>query len=382
MNDLKLPGVFGKPILVPETNLSQNNQPSFFKARALPLLFLPSSLSGIVFEQSRLAIPLPEEKPTSKKIPTPKEKKKDIVYLPEVDTILTAYANAYVAIEFTVRFVKYVQNPANRSKGKILVSDKSHLQETLLFYKGNAGNLSNLEYSLESETAQCVEKLKKVQYLYKDKNFKLLEEEAKKFIVVVKDSLNKTRLAQFFGQRKADIFENTGFNEIAIVAETLVEDSRVRAMLEVLVYAEGTGGDYGRIAFGVVKQAKYFPELVGQRDVTITDFSRHPEIYVEWRAGQPLSSAAGRYQFNVATWTDFGRGDFSSRSQDIAAVRLMIHLGMVDELLNGNVRQAIYNGSARWASFPTSEAGASNFPPQRAKPVAELERIYNQNLPR
>jgi len=209
----------------------------------------------------------------------------------------------------------------------------------------------------------------------------VIDEEAKGFIKKVQDSVNKTQLASYFGKRKEEILSNAGFKELMVTAESVIDDARVKAMLEVLVYAEGTGGEYGRIAFGVVEQAKYFPELIGQRNVTITNFSRHPEIYVRWRAGQPLSSAAGRYQFTVATWTDFGRGDFSPRSQDLAAVRLMIHLKMVDDLLQGNFRQAVYKGSKRWASFPVSEAGGSNFPPQKAKPIAELEKIYNQSLP-
>lgn len=85
-------------------------------------------------------------------------------------------------------------------------------------------------------------------------------------------------------------------------------------MLNLIVYAEGTGAGYGTIVKGKVEQAKYFPELVGQRDVTIQDFSRFPDIYVRWSPSKPLSSAAGRYQINHDTWIDFGKGDFSPRS--------------------------------------------------------------------
>lgn len=372
MNELVFTETLEKQTFVPETNFSRNYRPFSFKATPLPLLFLPESLTGIIFEQSRLEIPLPKKPPS-------KNKPKDIVYLPEADLILSNFANAYTAIQFTIRFVKYIQSPVNKAE-KIL-SDKPHLQ-TLLFYRDNPGNLSNLEYSLLSEAAQCVEKLKRIQYKYKDKTFTLTDVEAKGFIKKVQDSLNKTLLADFFSKRKTEILSNAGFKELEISAETVIDDPRVRAMLEVLVYAEGTGGEYGRIVFGVVEQAKYFPELIGQRDVTITNFSTHPEIYVRWKVGQPLSSAAGRYQFNVATWKDFGRGDFSLRSQDLAAIRLMIHLGMADDLLQSNFRQVVYKGSRRWASFPKSEAGGSNFPPQKAKSIADLERVYNQFLPK
>ena len=150
-------------------------------------------------------------------------------------------------------------------------------------------------------------------------------------------------------------------------------------MLDVIVWAEGTGDDYGKIVNGIVKKSPYYPELVGKKNVSITDFSRFPDILVD--VGRVWSSAAGRYQLTSDTWQDFGRGDFSPRSQDTAAVRLMIKEGAVKPLLAGNVREAIFAcGKRRWASFPKNENGESIGAKsgQKAKPLAELEAKYNE----
>lgn len=62
-------------------------------------------------------------------------------------------------------------------------------------------------------------------------------------------------------------------------AEDLVDNCRVRGMLDAIAWAEGTAGDadggYGRVVRGTVLSAPHNPELVGQVNVTITDFTRH-----------------------------------------------------------------------------------------------------------
>ena len=74
---------------------------------------------------------------------------------------------------------------------------------------------------------------------------------------------------------------NTSTLTASSPAEELVKDPRVRAMLDVLVFSEGTSGGYGTVVNGKVIKAPYNPELVGKTNVTITDFSKHPEILVQ-----------------------------------------------------------------------------------------------------
>jgi muramidase (phage lysozyme) len=365
--------VFGKQSLVPEFNLRQNYKPPALKADLLPLLYLPQSLTGIFFEQSRLIIHLP-------KTPGTKKPQTDTVYLPEVDPILTSYANSYVAIQFTLRFVKYVQNPVNKSKGKVLTSDKTHLQETLAFYKDNPVNAASLEQLQRTEAMKYLTQLKSVQYTYKDKRFTLTEEEAKGFIKKVNESLEKTQLKDFFGKIKDEVYEKTGFKEIELTPESILDDPRVKALLDVLVFSEGTGAGYGTIVKGVVIAAPFNSELIGKTNVSITDFSKHPQILVSVTGTGKNSTAAGRYQFKYDTWKFYGGAtmDFSPRSQDQLAVKAMISRGMIDLLFSGDVKKAINAGAPEWASLPMSNG--KSYYNQPVKSMEDLLKVYNQSL--
>jgi muramidase (phage lysozyme) len=361
-----------------EFDLRQNFGLSAFRADLPPLLFLPPSLSNISFEKSRLIIPLPETKGAKKQ---PKLKKPtDTVYLPEVDPILTSYANGYMAIQFTLRFIKYVQNPANRSKGKVLTSDKTHLQETMAFYKDNPENIASLELWLKTYTDKIVQQLKLVEYIYKDKRFHLNEDDARRFIKRVNESLEINQFKDFFGKIKSVVYEQTGFKEVVITAESVIGDPRVRALLDVLVFSEGTGAGYGTIVRGVVLAAPFNPDLVGKTNVVITDFSKHPQILVSVTGTGLKSTAAGRYQFKYDTWKRFGGDavDFSQRSQDLLAVKAMIYRGMIDLLLSGKIKEAINAGAPEWASLPMSNG--QSYYKQPVKSMADLLSIYNQAL--
>ena len=163
-------------------------------------------------------------------------------------------------------------------------------------------------------------------------------------------------------------------------AEELVRDPRVRAMLDVLGFTEGTGNDYGRVVYGTVLRAPGHPELVGRRNVRVDDFSRHPNILVRVRPGLN-STAAGRYQFLKSTWDGLGMRDFSPRSQDIAAVKLMQRRGMIEPLLRGDLRTAVFRGAPEWASLPTARGG-SYYGGQPARTIREIETQYNSSLAR
>ena len=175
------------------------------------------------------------------------------------------------------------------------------------------------------------------------------------------------------------IIQEARFTEKDYTPEELVDLPQIRAILDFINHSEGSGAGYGTIVKGLVKKSPFYPELVGQRNVTITDFSRFPEILVDF--GADWSSAAGRYQITSITWKDFGKGDFSPRSQDLAAMRIMIAENMIEPLMSGNIRQAIYNGGKRrWASFPMNEQGQSFASGQHAKPISEMESKYNEFL--
>jgi peptidoglycan hydrolase-like protein with peptidoglycan-binding domain len=168
--------------------------------------------------------------------------------------------------------------------------------------------------------------------------------------------------------------------------EELLRDPRVRAMLDTIAYAEGTrgNGDYGRVVNGTVlgpsnRNAPYNESLVGRRNVVVNDFSRHPNLAVRWANGQPPSSAAGRYQFLYSTWQGLNMPDFSPRSQDLAAIKLMQRRGMIEPLLRGDFAEAIHRGAPEWASLPV-EGGGSYYGGQGARTLNSLREVFNSSL--
>lgn len=174
--------------------------------------------------------------------------------------------------------------------------------------------------------------------------------------------------------------QNPNNNGGGRTAQDLVNDPHVRAMLDTLVFSEGTAAGYGTIVRGTVVRAPYNPELIGQRNVVITDFTRHPEILVQVRPGL-RSTAAGRYQFLLGTWRELGLADFTPASQDLGAVMKMRQRNMITPLLNGDFRQAVHNGAPEWASLPTAQGG-SYYRGQPARPIERLEQVYNEALAR
>jgi len=71
--------------------------------------------------------------------------------------------------------------------------------------------------------------------------------------------------------------------------------------------------------------------------------------------------------------------DFQPKSQDIAAVRLMMKRGMIEPLLTDNLRKAVSKGAPEWASLPT-EGGGSFFGGQPARTISEIEKKNNEAL--
>ncbi|HEY0428499.1 MAG TPA: peptidoglycan-binding protein [Pyrinomonadaceae bacterium] len=168
--------------------------------------------------------------------------------------------------------------------------------------------------------------------------------------------------------------------------EELLRDPRVHAMLDVLGYAEGTGANYGKVVNGQVlgpsdRSAPFDHSFVGRRNVSVTDFTHHPNLAVRWANGQPPSSAAGRYQFLYSTWRGLNMPDFSPHSQDIAAIKLMQRRGMIEPLLRGDFAEAIHRGAPEWASLPI-EGGGSYYGGQGARTLSSLRQIFSTSLER
>ncbi len=166
----------------------------------------------------------------------------------------------------------------------------------------------------------------------------------------------------------------------------LLRDPRVRAMLDTIAFAEGTNSNYGRVVFGTVlgasdRNAPYNRSFVGKRNVVVNDFNRHPNLAVRWANGQPPSSAAGRYQFLYSTWKGLNMPDFSPRSQDLGAIKLMQRRGMIEPLLRGDFTGAIHKGAPEWASLPVT-SGGSYYGGQGAKTLGDLRGVYSNSLRR
>lgn len=161
-------------------------------------------------------------------------------------------------------------------------------------------------------------------------------------------------------------------------AEALVNHPNIKAMLEVLAFTEGTGNDYGKVVNGLVIRSPFFPDLVGKKNVSVTDLSRHPNILVQVNS-RITSTAAGRYQFLKGTWDELGMPDFRPGSQDVAAVKLMKRRRMIEPLLAGDLHTAVFRGAPEWASLPT-ESGASFYGGQPARTIAEIENTFNKAL--
>ncbi|EON10617.1 glycoside hydrolase family 104 protein [Pandoraea sp. SD6-2] len=94
--------------------------------------------------------------------------------------------------------------------------------------------------------------------------------------------------------------------------------------------------------------------------VTLLDKSGKPKI--DPRTGKPLlSTAAGRYQ--ILSWIYDGYRlqlrlpDFSPRSQDLIALRLIRECGAMQDIAAGRISAAITKCASRWASLPGAGYG-------------------------
>jgi hypothetical protein len=367
-----------------------------------PLFIVPTSFSVLSYEYSRLTFSSKRSKKTPVKKPASNlnETKQDEILLPEVDLILSQFANSYRAVQFSLRLFKYLTNKANHIQ--LLIADNSYSQEALQYYKADPLNVTQLETLLVNEEAKYRSQIAQVTYLFKTKqpnvteiqtSLNLSQKNIDGFINLVKADVDKDWLNKYFLQSKALIIQNARFMEKVYSPEELVDLPQIKAMLEVLALSEGTGDEYGRVVFGIVKEAKFNPNWVGKssrpdnRDgVVIADFSKHPEVLVELYPGQPSkdwSSACGRYQFLRKTWEGLKLSSFDRRSQDIGCVILFLRRKMIEPLLAGNFDQAVQLGCPEWASLPDSQKGGrSHYGGQPSVPLTTLRARYDESLKR
>jgi hypothetical protein len=175
----------------------------------------------------------------------------------------------------------------------------------------------------------------------------------------------------------------------------LVNEPRIRAMLEVIARTEGTHNDfdkgYGRLVYGKVIRAPYNPEWVGKRsrpndtkEVYVKDFSRHPEALVEVTSSL-RSTACGRYQFLSTTWKGLNLPSFEPYWQDVGAVMLIQKRGAIEPLLRrekpteDDLDEALSKLSYEWASLPSGKNGKGRYG-QPAKTFDQVVKMYYQFL--
>jgi muramidase (phage lysozyme) len=140
----------------------------------------------------------------------------------------------------------------------------------------------------------------------------------------------------------------------------VLSNPNVLAFLQVIRTGEGTLGDKG------------YRTLYGGN--TFESFEDHPRQLI--KAGKWTSTAAGAYQFLSRTWDalvkQYGFKDFSPETQDLAVIALIKGRKALDDVLNGDISQAIKKCNKEWASLPGSPYG---------QPTMTLEkalRVYKE----
>ena len=128
-----------------------------------------------------------------------------------------------------------------------------------------------------------------------------------------------------------------------------LNDPNVQKYLGMLRQAEGTAqyADPYRVAGG---GRVTLPNL--------DQYQRVPWTFSDKSGKQDKSTAAGAYQFINDTWGEaqsaLGLGDFSPRSQDMAAVWLLQRSGSLPDVMAGDFQSAVQKDNKTWASLPGS----------------------------
>lgn len=158
--------------------------------------------------------------------------------------------------------------------------------------------------------------------------------------------------------------------ELLARIDKLAADPKVKAMLTAIGHSEGAGDSYN-VHFG---------------GKTFSDMSKHPgasDASIILRNGARLyPTAAGRYQFLQSTWDKdaaaLGLKDFSSASQDKAAIYELIKSGAIDKLEKGDAAGAFTAANKVWASLPESKLGQSYN--GKTRDMQWVLDVYNRSL--
>jgi muramidase (phage lysozyme) len=143
--------------------------------------------------------------------------------------------------------------------------------------------------------------------------------------------------------------------------------NQLKAFRDVLAYSEGTD------------RPDRQPSNFDGYDVIVGGelcmcFDHHPRKLVRLPRYGISSTAAGRYQFIIATWKalvkQLNLPDFTPASQDRACDELLRQCGAADELAKGHFDRACQKANAIWASLPGSPYG------QRTENLATLRAIF------
>lgn len=153
---------------------------------------------------------------------------------------------------------------------------------------------------------------------------------------------------------------------MAVIAPELVGGRNVTLFLDLLAWSEAT-------ATSPATQNDGYDVIVTGHDRTLnifTEYDDHP--FADGRAPIVLrldshflpslqSTASGRYQFLLRTWKAYRDSmhlsDFSPRSQDLLACRLIHERGALRLLTRDEIGPAISSCSNIWASLPGNGYG-------------------------
>jgi muramidase (phage lysozyme) len=136
--------------------------------------------------------------------------------------------------------------------------------------------------------------------------------------------------------------------------EEWLKNANVSAFLKAVAEAEGGGYDF---KYGAVRGKRNDPWR-------FTDMSTHPGPGC---GGQ--FTAAGMYQITIGTWRDhggkkMGLTDFTPRTQDLIAVDLLRHLGIIEKIKVGDIAGAMPKAAGRWSALPEGPGRRNHYPGQ------------------
>lgn len=139
-----------------------------------------------------------------------------------------------------------------------------------------------------------------------------------------------------------------------------------QAWLDAIAYAEGTAAPDGyRYLFG----------SSATNNLRFDSFATHPRIarsYTDLSGRSIITTAAGRYQINYPTFTEFGGGSFTPAAQDAMALAITQRCGALPDVDAGRLQAALDKCGGRWASLPTSGA------PQPHRTYAQVEAAFKR----